>query len=129
MPPPTDHVLDLVDAYLHDVLDAAEADYVEDHCRRCRVCKVALAEARKRQTALGALPPCEASEQLIRATLDRIDKDDVRHVGRRKWTIRIVAGALAASLLVLGLTNLYYLNLRPTPYDLELLGQSDLLAG
>lgn len=131
MPQHEKHVLDFVDAYLFDVLEPTEADYVESHCRRCRICKVALEEARKRQGALDGVPPCEASEQLLQATLDRIEDAGTRAVPKprsRRWMVKVITSALAASLLLLGSTNLYYLNLRPSPYDLELLGQENLFA-
>ena len=39
---PGDHVLEYVDAYLHDALARREARYVEQHCESCRICQVAL---------------------------------------------------------------------------------------
>ncbi len=69
---PGDHVVDHVDAYLHDALSHGEADYVHKHCQTCRVCQVALEEAQKRFDAMQSLPVVEASEQLIRATQRRI---------------------------------------------------------
>jgi hypothetical protein len=56
-----------------DALDAADAACVERHCDGCRICKTALDEARKRFAALQTLPAIEPSEQLIQATLKRID--------------------------------------------------------
>jgi hypothetical protein len=67
-----DHVVAFVDDYLHDVLDARDAAYVEQHCEACRICKPALEEARKRLAALSTLPALEPSHQLIQATLQRI---------------------------------------------------------
>src|SRR5262245_19990614 len=68
-----DHVVTFVDDYLHDVLDDHDATYVEQHCEACRICKPALEDARKRFTALQTLPAVEPSQQLIQATLQRID--------------------------------------------------------
>jgi alpha-2-macroglobulin-like protein len=126
---PYTHVIDCVDDYLHDVLDRAEADYVERHCETCRICKVALEEARKRFAALDTVPGTEASESLIQSTLAHID----RHDRERRRNSRIVGGAvasfMAAAVLIIGTVHLYFLNLSASPYDLRLLGQTTLLAG
>ena len=71
---PDDHVVDYVDAYLHDVLSHDDSRYVEGHCEECRICQVALEEARARFAAVQTLPPVGASEELIRATRKRIDE-------------------------------------------------------
>ena len=68
-----DHVIDFVDDYLHDVLDSRDAAYVEQHCEQCRICKVAMEEARRRVAACETVAPSEASGQLIQSTLTRID--------------------------------------------------------
>lgn len=122
---PEDHVVDHVDAYLHDVLSADDARYVERHCQECRVCGVALEEARRRLEAMQALPPVEAPDGLINRTWQRIDEY------RPPWITPARVGWLtaAAAILLVGCLHLYYLNLSPTPYDLRLLGQSDLIAG
>jgi hypothetical protein len=124
-----DHVLDHVDDYLHDVLATDEAAFVERHCESCPICKVAMDEARKRFAGLETLPTCEASEQLVRATLQNID----RHQLHRKRRLKIlgfgVVLPLAASILLLTIAQVYYSSLKPTPYDLRILGQSRLLAG
>ena len=120
-----DHVVYYVDAYLHEALGAADAQYVEQHCSECRICRVALEEAQVRFEVLGAVPAVEASEDLIQSTQRKIDEHG-RHtqkVIRRSWI------TAAAAILLVGITNLYYYNLSPSPYDLKILGQSDLLAG
>ncbi len=119
-----DHVLQYIDAYLHDVLDGETADRVEQHCRECPICSVALAEARKRLTALQALPVIEASERLIRQTRMRIARQ------RRILVhpVRFVWSTIAAAAVVIALVHLYYANLAPSPYDLRVLGQQELFA-
>ncbi len=120
-----DHVLDRVDAYLHDVLPSADAQRVEKHCAACPICQVALDEARKRLSALDTLPVVEASDELIRATEQR-----VRRYRRRKFTVgRVVFGVAASIAMVLVGFHVYYATLSPSPYDLRVLGQSELLAG
>jgi uncharacterized protein YfaS (alpha-2-macroglobulin family) len=133
---PNDHVLDYVDAYLHDALSSDEAGIVELHCEQCPICRVALEEARKRKEALTSLPTVEASDELIRKTELKLDRAVQRS---RRWgpVDRFVslpaAGksfALAAAIaLVIGILNIYYLSLSPSPYDLRILGQTQLLAG
>src|SRR5438105_5005030 len=124
-----DHVVAFVDDYLHDVLNGYDAAYVERHCETCRICKLALEDARKRAGALETLPAAEPSEQLIRSTLQRIDIHDRRTRKVRRWFLGVSLPAVAASALIIGLLHLYYLNLTPTPYDLRILGQNRLMAG
>src|SRR5215831_14890976 len=124
-----DHVVAFVDDYLHDALHSMDAAYVERHCDSCRICKPALEDARKRFAALETLPAIEPSEQVIKATLERIAAHDVRTRKVRRWFLGVSLSAVAASALVIGVLHLYYLNLTPTPYDLRILGQSKLLAG
>src|SRR5438445_6493081 len=121
------HVVDCVDDYLHEALDPAEARYVEQHCESCRICKVALEEARKRFAALEAVPACEASEQLVQATLKNIDVRDQKRKRLRKRLFWSIVPATAAAALIIGAFHLYYLNLKPTPYDLQVLGQRTFL--
>ena len=122
---PGDHVLEYVDAYLHEALSRHEARYVEQHCESCRICQVALEEAQQRLEAMKSLPVVEASEELIQATRQRIDQY------RPPWITPARAGGLvaAAAVLMIGAAHLYYLSLSPTPYDLRVLGQTELLAG
>src|SRR5438270_4601815 len=125
---PNDHVLDYVDSYLHDVLDDVDAETVQRHAESCRICKVALEEARKRQAALETVPGSEASGQLIHATLTKIDSYE--RIRRSKHKIGWGAAlAAAACIAFLSSVHLYYLNLSVTPYSLEILGQATLLAG
>ena len=35
-----DHVLEYVDAYLHDLLSAEDARLLEKHCAGCKICQV-----------------------------------------------------------------------------------------
>jgi hypothetical protein len=122
---PEYHALEYVDAYLHDALSQHEKEQVAAHCEACPICRTALEEARRRQEAMQALPPVEAPETLVQATLARIARN---RVTRRRWTTWGLLAAAAAA-IVLAATNLYYYNLAPAPYDLRVLGQADLVAG
>lgn len=126
---PSDHVLDWVDDYLHELLEPGDAATVERHCEQCRICQVALEEAQKRAQAFHSLPACEASEELICTTLTKVGShSDRRLVLRRRW---LRGGFAAAATVVLALAGMhaYYLNLEASPYDLRVLGQHELLAG
>src|SRR5262245_35986777 len=116
-----DHVLDYVDCYVHDALDPAAREYVEQHCERCPVCKVALDEAHKRVAAFKALPPREASDTLIAATLKKIHAHTQEQERRARWPAPRWLVAAAAVLVVLGV-HLYYFGLAPSPYDLRVFG-------
>ena len=121
---PGDHVVEYVDAYLHDALPHHEAQYVDEHVKTCRVCRVALEEAQARLQAMQSLPVVEASEELIRATERRIHeyRPPIVTLARAGWSM-----VAAAALIIAGL-NVYYANLSPSPYDLRVLGQTELLA-
>jgi hypothetical protein len=129
MIPRKDHVHDYLDDYLHDLLSADDADYVERHCDTCPRCRAALREARKRLAALEAVPPAEASEDLVENTVERVERHEE---SRRRWRRRIVAGVLAtaaAAALVIGGLHYRVANATVTPYDLRVLGQTQMLAG
>ena len=63
---PNDHVLDHVDAYLHDLLTAKDAQTLEQHCAGCKICQVAMDAARRRFEALQTLQVVEAPASLMR---------------------------------------------------------------
>jgi hypothetical protein len=122
---PNDHVLDYVDGYLHETLSTQDRETLQQHCEVCPICQVALEEGRRRLAALHSLPVVEASEQLIRATEQRI-------AGYREswWTPKRAGLSVAAAVLVLmGGLHLYYLTLSPSPFELKVLGQTEQLAG
>jgi hypothetical protein len=129
MIPRNDHVLEHIDEYVHEVLERDDTEAVERHCADCASCRTALTEARKRFTALQALPPREASEQLIRKIVGNIDAYEARRRRLRRtfgWGTLI---ATAASVLILASLHIYYANLTPSPYDVALLGQTKLFPG
>src|SRR5438105_3946401 len=106
---PNDHVLEYVDGYLHDVLSTADRDRLEQHLESCRICQVALEEARKRLAALQSLSVVEAPERLLRQTEQRIQE-----YRAPRWTaakIGLLVGL--AAVLMLGGMHVYYLNLSP----------------
>ncbi len=121
---PHNHVLEYVDAYLHDLLPAADAKALEKHCATCKICQVALQEARRRFDALQSLPVVEASESLIRATQSKID----RYRLRRLTPARVGWLAAAAALIMVAGLHVYYQSLTASSFDLRILGQSELIA-
>lgn len=134
------HVLDDVDAYVHEALPMADAQRVRLHCEKCPICQAALIEAQKRAEAYQLLPGMEASESLIQATQDKIAAYQRRSRFQRAtdwWRAMpsqgrfyTAAGATAACLLLTILSlHVYYATLRPSPYDMKILGQTDLLSG
>ncbi|GAF68578.1 unnamed protein product, partial [marine sediment metagenome] len=80
MPPTDDHVLEHVDAYLHEALSPQEADRVRCHLKKCRICQVAMEEAQRRFDALRAVPPIEPANELIAKTWRRIASAPRRRV-------------------------------------------------
>ena len=98
-------------------------------CETSRLGQAALEEAQQRLEALQALPASEPSEELIAATVQRIDRYATRRAKLRKYFGRTVLYAAAAASLLIGIFHVYYYSLKPTPYDLHVVGQSSLLAG
>jgi hypothetical protein len=139
MTQPADHLHEYVReklaGYPHDLLSGVDANLVEEHCRQCADCQAALAEVQKNLEALRSLPAVEASEELIRRTELRLEQARLKEPGpiRRGWfhsmslAQRSCLGAAAAALLI-GTLHIYYANLSPSPYDLRVLGQTELLA-
>lgn len=126
---PSEHVLDYVDDYAHQALDDAQMAVVETHLRRCRVCQAALEEAEARKAALKSLPPLEASEELIQRTLGSTIMRGERRASIRRSVARVALAVAALAALAIGAAHLHFARLSPSPYDLRILGQSELLAG
>ncbi len=122
---PNDHVLDYVDAYVHDVLPGHESQAVAAHCRHCPICQVALEQAEKRLSALRALPVPPVSDELLKGLETRIAQQRRRRLTRPQ----AVFAGLAAAAPLIACCHLYFAKATPSPYDLRLLGQSELLAG
>ena len=104
---PNDHVLDYVDAYLHDLLTAADAATLEQHSAGCKICQVAMEEARRRWEAMQTLPVVEAPESLIRAAQAKID----RYRRRRLTPARVGWSAAAVLLVMFAALHVYYFTL------------------
>ena len=122
---PNDHVLDYVDAYVHDALPRDEDEAVALHCRHCPICQVALEQARKRFAALRSLPAPPVSEKMLKDLEKRI----ARQRRRRFSPPQMALAGVAAAALLIGCCQVYFNSLEPSPYDLRVLGQSELLAG
>jgi len=126
MLPPSEHVAEYVDDFLHDNLDPADARTVETHCGECPACGAALAAARQRLTALQALPAREASAGLVQAIVGRVQRYNVQRRRLRRafgWGTLVTT---AAAVFVLVAMHLHYARLTPSPYDLAVLGQTRL---
>ncbi len=122
------HPLEYLDDYLHGALSDAAASSIERHCQDCPICTVALDEARKRQAAMRTLPPREASDRLIDQTLGRVERYERTSGRARRYFFRGALSLAAASIAIVGTLHLYYVNLKPSPLDLQVLGQSEWLA-
>ena len=119
-----DHMLEYVDDYLHQALSAQDAAALLRHCQACRICQVAMEEAEARDRALNVFSPVEAPEQLIRATLNGISAYHERGKRVRRIAVGSFLSVSAVAALVLLAFNTYFSNLRPSPYNLVVLGQT-----
>jgi hypothetical protein len=123
----TPHVADLADDFVHDLLPAWRAAEVERHCAECEPCRTAVEEARRRLAALKAVPPVETPPQLVETTVAAVEGHTRTRRLRVKRFFKWMTAAVAAAVVVMGALNIYYFTLSPTPYDLVVLGQSELL--
>ncbi|MFG0284782.1 MAG: alpha-2-macroglobulin family protein [Phycisphaerales bacterium JB039] len=118
-----------VDAYLHDLLPEKDRAYVEQRTRESGVWRAAMQEAERRMALLRAAPATEPPERLIERSLHRAQREGAR---RERLRARVVwsAGLAAAAALALFIgAHLYFAGLSPSPYDLQIIGQDDLLSG
>ncbi len=115
MNPLHDHVLDRLDAYLDGTLSPADEAEVRRHCRACETCRAAF-------ESLRGVPgkPGPGADR-------RSSPSHPGGRGRRFWRSFWMTWAAAA--VVLGGVSVYYSTLKPTPYDLRVLGQSSWLPG
>jgi uncharacterized protein YfaS (alpha-2-macroglobulin family) len=128
MPHDEYHVLEYVDAYLHEAVTPQYAGYLEEHCEQCAMCRAALDEARRRHAALDSVAAAEASEQLIQATVQRIERIDAQRTRTRRRLSWSFLTAAAASLLILAGAHAYFWRMSPAPYDVRVYGQNQLYA-
>ena len=122
---PEEHVLEYVDAYLHERSFSAGAKSGSPHTAGRAHLPRGLGGGPKTSGSLGFVAAGRGLARLGPADLWTASSSTRR---RSRW---IVAGlsAAAAVVVLLGAANLYYYNLAPSPYDLRVLGQSELVAG
>lgn len=136
---PNDHVIEYVDAYLHKALSSYDAQTIEQHCQRCPICQVALDEAQKRFEALQQLPEVRASEELLQKTeakvLARQNVSFVRKPFQWAWDLPgwhkagyTFGTALACAFVYLLTSQLFWQSIAASPYDLRVMGQTQLIA-
>ncbi|MCC7408740.1 MAG: hypothetical protein IT442_11760 [Phycisphaeraceae bacterium] len=127
MPRQNNDVQGWVEDYLHGLLDDEQSAFVRDQVESNPLWQVAMTQAQQRLEAMRELPAVEPSEKLIQTTLRRVDNRARWNRMTRRWSWRVTAGLLTAAAIVLGCVHAYFLTLSPTPYSLEVLGQSELL--
>src|SRR3954452_16211921 len=123
------HVVDLLDDFVHDLLGPQEADNVRSHCAGCASCAHALRQARRRLALMNNVTLAEPSADLVQETMAGVEARQKRASLVKRRFVRYSLAALAASVLLLAGTHVYYANLAPTNYDVVVLGQNELLAG
>lgn len=119
----------LADDYVHGLLIDEEAVMFEERCDSDDEYRRALEQAQGRKEALESLPPAEASEKLVQKAMERIDSHVQGRRRFRRWYFGAIALATALSILLITGFHAYYYNLRPSPYDVRVLGQEAWLAG
>lgn len=123
---------DLCDAYFHGLLFTDQADALLARTKSDMEAAAAFERARRRFEALQSLPHLEPSDQLLKSTLQHVEQG-VTHLQRRaQWRKRFFSGVgilAAAAALLIAAFQFHYSRLSASPYDLRLIGQSELLAG
>ena len=124
---PNAHVLDYVDAYLHDLLTPSEDQACVHPALRAvpRSAQAVLTEARKRYDALLTLPNAHVPPRLLRSVERMLSVQGRKLAGARRFALM----GVAAAALLIGCFHLYFLTLSPSSYELRVLGQSEVLPG
>lgn len=128
----SEHVLDWIDDYVHEVLATKDHASTKRHLDRCEICQVALRQAQERQALIASVPPSEASEELIQRTLGKVKEAPMKPVSARSGRVRFARWTLsifAVAAIVLGVTNLWLYSIKTPTFDLRILGQEQLLSG
>mgnify|MGYP002623233415 FL=1 len=117
------------DAYVHKLLSQEEAAAVEERAKADKAWSHALEDAQRRHDLLKSLPPTEATEKLVQQTMAHVTGKVERR--DRTWKIysRSVMGLATAAALVIAAFHTYFYTMKPSPYDVRILGQNQLLSG
>ena len=119
------HVREYVDDFVHNLLAPEDHKAVAQHCARCPDCQAALKEAEQRLATLERVPITKASERLIRRSVSQAIRP---YSERRAFVGRVFWIGVAAAAVLLAIVHGYFHNLSPSPYDLAVLGQTELIA-
>ncbi len=122
-------VEELFDDYLHGLLDKLDAERVERHLEENPEAEEHMLKAKARKESLESAPMVEASEGLIHKTLERVSQRENRRTTFRRVYFRSVAAITVACVVLFAGLQFHYQQLTASPYDLRMVGQSDLLAG
>jgi hypothetical protein len=128
MPLSHEEVIRLLDDYIHGLLDDDTAAEFERSCDQSPALQAALDAARRRLRTYRAEAPNEAPEPLIRATLDRIQRNITDQRRRTRRVLIGLGGVLAASILAVIGVQVAAALVSTTPVNMAVLGQKELLA-
>ncbi|HTN73736.1 MAG TPA: MG2 domain-containing protein, partial [Pirellulaceae bacterium] len=120
---------DYLDDFVHGVLSESDAARVQAWLDTAPEAPALLAAARRRRMTLLQLPPAEASEPLIQRTLERLNQPVTRRAPRVLKAAQLLAAIAALAMIAIAGANLYYYQLRPSPYSVRLIGQAQWLSG
>jgi 5-hydroxyisourate hydrolase-like protein (transthyretin family) len=126
---PKHPISDYLDDFLHGVLSADDAAQVQGWLDSAPEAADALAAAQRRYDALAQVPTVEASERLIRTTLERLEMKATKKQSVAGPVVKTFLALAALAIVALGGLSWYYYQLAPSPYSLRLIGQNSLLAG
>ncbi|MBY8851491.1 zf-HC2 domain-containing protein, partial [Saccharothrix sp. MB29] len=102
----TNHVPQLLGAYVLGALDGREVRAVEDHVATCAPCRAELAGLRAMEEAMGDVPPealldgpPDGGDLLLQRTLRQVRAERGGRVRRRRVGLGLAAAAVAAVVL------------------------------
>lgn len=118
-----------VDDLAHELLPEPQASVVRQWCETTEPGKRAWQQAMTRKSLLDSLAQQETQPKMVAKAMSKIDQRQQRR--RKGWRVyrQSLIWVTAASILVIAGFNWYYYQLKPTPYDIYVVGQTGWMAG
>lgn len=120
---------DFVDAWLHGLLPDTDAQIVEQWCRSTPDGQRALQAAEQRLALLASVGKTTPNAALVKTTISKLTPSVQRP--QRGWSRfrKALVGATAAAIAIIASAQSYYAFMKPTPYDVRMVGQLEWMAG
>ncbi|MBI1375168.1 MAG: hypothetical protein GC159_20810 [Phycisphaera sp.] len=129
MSDPKTDVQSMAEDLVHGLLSEQDERRVRELAREEDAWRDAVGAAERRHDAMQQLPAAEPSELLLQRTMNAV-RGRAAHQDRfkRRLSMTLTFATAACALLIASL-NVYFAKLTPSPYDLVVLGQQEMLSG